>query len=256
MQRYSDDFFISKLRKEGDMSVYRFARTFGIHQNTVQNRLNDLANRGLINRVSVTPEKFGPKVNEKLSPADPKPEEKARFFSSVINNQKNELPTEELPVIEAEILNFIERKKERVSVGKLAKLLGYNRNIIGRAARHLETKGYLASDKEGSSIFYSRTGIEHKQVVTSMQEMRAMLSIGSLLSIIKNAFTDLESQVNILSAQNEALKNTMENNTKPPIIDEETIRSDERNRVFASLSNIMKLSPGIIAEWYKAGKDR
>jgi len=251
MQRYSDDFFISKLRKEGDMSVYRFARTFGIHQNTVQNRLNDLANRGLINRVSVTPEKFGPRPNEDKITEHPTKEQKSEFFSNVLSFSPSQT--------QKEILEVVKKYKE-MSIVQIMDVTGYSRNTIKRNILPLEENGIVTSNKKGShvciSIIERKVTVPPESVKIVNNEQRAMLSIGSLLSIIKNAFTDLESQVNILSAQNEALKNTMENNTKPPIIDEETIRSDERNRVFASLSNIMKLSPGIIAEWYKAGKDR
>ena len=152
------------------------------------------------------------------------------------------------------------KKYKEMSVAQIMDFTGYSRNTIKRNIVPLEENGIVVSNKKGSCLYISiierKVTVPPESVKVVNNEQRAMLSVGSLLSIIKNAFTDLESQITILSAQNEALKNAMENNSKPQIIDEETIRSDERNRVFASLSNIMKLSPGIIAEWYKAGKDR
>ena len=93
-------------------------------------------------------------------------------------------------------------------------------------------------------------------VAERKEETKPMLSVESLLNIIQRAFADLESQIKILTAQNEAFKNVSKNThfENRTLVDEETIRGDERNRVFASLGKIMGLGPGIIADWYKAGK--
>lgn len=251
MERYSDDFFLSKLKKDGDMSVYKFARTFGIHQNTVKSRLNDLANKGLINRVSVTPEKFGPRINENKITDYPTKEQKSEFFSKVLSFSPSQT--------QKDILDAIKKYKE-ISIVQIMDVTGYSRNTIKRNIVPLEENGIVTSNKKGSCVYISiierKVTVPPESVKVVNNEQRAMLSVGSLLSIIKNAFTDLESQVNILSAQNEALKNAMETTPKQPIIDEETIRGEERNKVFVALSNVMKLSPGMIADWYKAGKDR
>lgn len=250
IKSYDDEMFIDAVKKFGPDTAYGFAKGLKLHQSLLRRRLDELASKGSIVRVSSFPVTYGPKPNEKLQPPDPGPVEKAKFFSELMD------PKSELATIEAEILNFIERKKERVSVGKLSKLLGYHRNTVGMAVRHLETKGYLASKKEGRHIFYSRTGIEPEEHITPLQEMRAMLSVESLLSIIQNAFRDLESQVKILTAQNEAFRNVSENThfKNRTLVDEETIREDERKIVFKALSKIIRLSPEIIADWYKAGK--
>jgi len=251
MQKYTDDFFLKKLNETGDSSVYGLAKKCRMHHNTVRDRMRNLCDRGLINQICSNPETYGPKVNEKLPPPDPGPEEKKKFFNKMLE------PKNELTTIESEILSLIEKRKERkISVGKLSQLLGYHRNTVSSAARRLETKGYLVSEKEGSHIFFSRTGIEKNEEVTPLQETRAMLSVGSLLSIIKNAFTDLEAQVKILSLQNETLKNvsqkmTFENRT---LVDEDAIREDERKIVFNSLSKVMGISVPMITEWYKGGK--
>jgi len=251
MQKYTDDFFLKKLNETGDSSVYGLAKKCRMHHNTVRDRLRNLCDKGLINQICSNPETYGPKVNEKLQPPDPGPEEKKKFFDKIIE------PKTELTQIESEVLSLIEKRKEKkISIGKLSQLLGYHRNTVGRAARNLESKGYLASEREGSRTLFFRTGIEESEEATPLQETRAMLSVGSLLSIIKNAFTDLESQVKILSLQNETFKNasqkmTFENRT---LVDEDAIREDERKIVFIALSKVMGISVPMITEWYKGGK--
>ncbi len=249
MQRYNDEFFISKLEKEGVMSAYKFSRKFGLHQNTVQNRLNDLANRGLINRISVTPEKFGPKESKnKTTKHSVKEHEISLSISSGSSS-----------IIQDEILDTINEYKE-LTISEIIAILGYSRNTIAKYVKDLVDKKVLVLTKKGSSSYVSFPLKSKRKDLPShnetIKEQVATLTIESLLSIIKNALSDLESQMTVLYSQNEALKNIIENNRNPQVIDEETIREDERNNVFLSISNVMKISPDIVADWYKAGKKK
>lgn len=250
MQRYTDDFFITKLQETGDSSVYGIAKKYKLHHNTVRDRLRNLYDRGLINKICANPEIYGPVKDEKPQIKEASPEQKKKFFAEMVDSKS------ELTTIESEILEIIERGKEKEEcVSKLSELLGYHRSTIGRATKSLEEKGYLSSKRRGNHIFYFRNWNNRQISQNKNQEITTMLSVDSLLSTIKNSVTDLEAQVKILSLQNEVFKNVTKNAhfENRTIINEESIREDERQKVLNSLSKILGIGIQILSNWYKMG---
>lgn len=242
---YDDEMFIQTVKKFGPDTASGFAKGLKLHQSLLRRRLNELADKGDIVKVSSFPVTYGPKTNEKLPQPEPNLEEKKDFFGQVM----------ELPQMEMEILNLLKRGNcEGLPITKIFKILGYGKSTVGRALRHLEKHGYLVSHQRGRGVYWMVK--PYHKVPTELEETRAMLSVGSLLSIIQNAFKDLQLQIQILTAQNEAFRNVSKNThfENRTLVDEETIREDERRRVFAAVGKIMGMGPGIIADWYNAGK--
>jgi len=205
--------------------------TIKLHNNLVRRRLKELSDAGLVQSGG-----FNPAVDSKLPPED----QKRAFFAK----------TMELPQIEMKIINLLKRENG-LPLTRISKILGYNKQVIFKALDNLEKYNYLNTRKKNRVIYWR---INPSLPVSEIKE--EIKPIDSLLNVIQRAFAELESQIKILTAQNEAFKNVsknvhFENRT---LVNEETIREDERNRVFASLGKIMGLGPGIIADWYKAGK--
>lgn len=263
MEKYSDDFFLKELQKSGQISAYGLAKKCNMHHRTVRNRLKDLYDRGLILQMAPNPAIYGPVPGkDKIKDEYPSKEHKVEFFSSL--NEKE--AGKNLCTVEEELLELMQRREkigegDTATIFKLSNMSGYHRETVGKALRHMENKGYVTSRKEGRNTLWS---VSKKSVtakgsdVVEFSKQKPLLSVESLLNIVKNAVIDMESQVTNVLLQNQALKNTIEKTASEGqrFIDEETIRADERNKVFVSLSNIMGLSPGLIADWYKAGKER
>lgn len=244
-KKYNDKMFIDAVNHIGPHTPYGFAKELKLHHGLLKRRLEELASQGAIVRVSSSPIVYGPKPNKSLPPQEPNIKEKKDFFNQVT----------ELTQIEIELLALLEREPKGLPTSKICKILGYEKPVIHRILNHLIDKcRYIIARKEKRSTYWMLN--PHYDSQTFVEETKSMLSVGSLLNIIKNAVTDLESQVEILTAQNEAFKNVSKNThfKNRTLVDEETIRGDERNRVFVSLGKIMGIGPGVIAGWYKAGK--
>jgi len=240
---YEDSVFLGAVKKHGPDTAYGFAKALKLHNNLVRRRLKELSDAGLIVQSGFDPVTYGPKVDSKLPPPEPNLEEKKAFFAQAM----------ELPQMEMEIINLLKRESGGLPITRICKILGYGQTIISRALNHLEKHNYLNTRKKNRVRYWM---VNPSPVAERKEETKPMLSVESLLNIIQRAFADLESQIKILTAQNEAFKNVSKNThfENRTLVDEETIRGDERNRVFASLGKIMGLGPGIIADWYKAGK--
>jgi DNA-binding transcriptional MocR family regulator len=253
-----ESLFLKRVRKMKSISVDKIARKYKMNHNTIRNRLKVLCDKGLIVPIALYPETYAPVnpsgITEVYSQNLPEGIEMATSFSTSRKEPK-------LTELEEEILNIMKKMKEKtITIFKLAQILGVHRETTGKALRSMEEKGYVISEKSERSTQWSLKLNNSKKIEYSREENKEkqILQTETIFNIIKNAIADLESQVEILSIQNKAFKNVTEKleNEKQTSIDEETIRRDERNDVFTSLSKVMGISPDILVDWYKIGKNR